>query len=193
MAKTEYEYLKGYTSQLISNMKDILCEEDGKTPKNPCKNVTNLLQHEILQKQTEYFKTVFDFTNAEFILETYRQYVRLTAELNEIGIYPASRTGYCVFVGMNTAQYVEMASNSKGKIRMAFQTLEDYFIGVLQSGALSGSLSSSAAKSILQTDGIYGHSQAQVKKVEPKTPTAKNELSTHQINANIDMFMIDGD
>lgn len=141
-------------------------------------NAIPILQNEITKVQLEDTKKDIRFDTVDNIMEYYRNYVRLVAEVNILAPFTPTRHSFCLFCGIDSQSYYNLLSSKETpyEIVQALNVVEDYLIMALQTGGLQGNLSPAMSKNVLQTHGKSGHNLATVKEA--------SEINNSQMQVN---------
>lgn len=126
-----------------------------------------------------------DFTDAVMLMDFYRSYLRVVAEINEFTEFVPTRANFCAYLGLNTDMYARLLNDVNPDVRTAMRYVEDYFVSLLQIGSIMGDLRSNPTKTILQTAGQYGHSQVTVKEASDIRATERRVLSQEELEQNL--------
>lgn len=155
----------------------------GRGGKLVASNSLPFLHHLFIEAQADGMD--LDFTDPVLIMDFYRQYLRLVAEVNKFTEFVPTRANFCAYLGLNTEMYGRLLNDSNPDVKTAFRYVEDYFVSLLQVGSLMGDVGSNAAKMILQTAGQYGYNQVTVKEASDIRATERRVLSQEELEANL--------
>lgn len=148
-------------------------------------NALPFIHHLYVEAQKQIGYSELDFTDAVLIMDFYRNYLELVAEINKFTEFVPTRANFCAYLGLNTDMYARLLNDSNTEVKSAMRYVEDYFVSLLQIGSLMGDVGSNAAKMILQTSGQYGYNQVTVKEASDIRATERRVLSQEELEANL--------
>lgn len=164
-----FEDFTRYTDRILSAVSTHFDIEprvrNRRTGKISTGNLLPVLHHIMLETQQAYAGMFSDFSDPEKIMKSFFEYTRMVSAINIYAEFVPTRANYCAYMGISTSMYQRMLRDAPQSVRDALCYVEDYFVSLLQIGALNGDVSVNAAKLTLQTAGQYGHNQVTVKEM----------------------------